>query len=76
MLKRMGVGVVTSFVSITCAITVEAVRVYHFESGAPLGINKLPYRSFFSADISVGVMAPQLFIQGAAECLTLVTGID
>ena len=75
MLSRMGVGVVASLISIICAITIEAVRIHRFESGTSLGINVLLYQSIFSVDISVGVMAPQLFIQGAAECLTLITGI-
>jgi len=67
----MGVGVVASLVSIICAIAVEVVRIHW----PLLGVNVLLYQSTFSVDIPVGVMAPQLFIQGAAECLTLITGI-
>ena len=56
-------------------ITIEAVRIHHFESGVPLGIKVLLYQSMFSVNIPIGVMAPQLFIQGAAECLILIMGI-
>jgi len=76
MLSRMGVGVVASFISIVCAITVEAIRIHQFDSGSSLGVNILLYQHTFFVDIPVGVMAPQLFIQGAAECLTLITGTD
>ena len=71
MFSRMGVGVVASLVSIFCAIAVEVVRIHW----PLLGVNVLLYQTTFSVNIPVGVMAPQLFIQGAAECLTLITGV-
>jgi len=76
MFSRMGVGVIASLISIICAISVEAVRIHHFNPGSQLGINVLQYQSIFSVDISVGAMVPQLVIQATAECLTLITGMQ
>ena len=75
MFSRIRVGMFFSFVSICCAIAVEAIRFHVFEhkSSSVLNINEFYIFKAFSVSVSVGIMAPQLCAQAVAECLTTVT---
>ena len=73
MFNRIGVGMFFSFVSIFCAIVVEAVRYHTNISSSEININDFQYFKVFSVSIPVGTMTPQLCAQAVAECLTLVT---
>jgi len=75
MFSRIKVGMFFSFVSISCAIAVEAIRFHVFEhtSSSVLNINEFHFFKVFSVSVPVGIMAPQLCAQAVAECLTLVT---
>ena len=75
MFSRIGAGMFFSCISILCAIIVEATRYHVFEhsSTSQLNINVFQYFQVFSVSIPVGAMAPQLWAQAVAECLTLVT---
>jgi len=75
MFGRIGVGMFFSFVSISCAIAVEAI---HFHVRQIQFCSEyqwvLHFQSFnFSVSVSVGIMAPQLCAQAVAECLMTVT---
>ena len=78
MFNRIGTGMLFSFVSISCAIVVEAIRFYVFEhnSSSVWNINDFQYFEVFSINIPVSTMAPQLCAQAIAECLTLVTSMN
>ena len=75
MFSRIGAGMFFSCISILCAIIVEATRYHVFEhsSTSQVNINVFQYFQVFSVSIPVEVMAPQLWAQAVAECLTLVT---
>ena len=77
MFSRIGAGMLFNFVSIFCAIVVEAIRYHTFEhsSTSVIRINEFQYFKVFSVSMSVGTMAPQLCAQAIAECLTLVTSM-
>ena len=67
-----------SFISISCAIVVEAIRFHTFQHNSnsdQLDINVFHYSKVFSVNIPVGIMAPQLFAFAVAECLTLITSM-
>ena len=76
MFSRIGIGMFASFISISCALTVEAVRYSKLSSQASsstLEVNIFTNEGVVSAPISVGVMAPQYVFQAVAECLALIT---
>ena len=64
------------FLSIICALTVEAIRYERFmsiKSNSVAYINKLHLVSLYAVDIPVGIMIPQFIVQAVAECLVLIT---
>ena len=76
MFSRIGIGMFASFISISCALTVEAIRYSKLSSQLPnstLEVNMFTNEGVVSARISVGVMAPQYVFQAVAECLALIT---
>ena len=76
MFSRIGIGMFASFISISCALIVEAVRYSTLSSqpsNSTLEVNIFSKEGVVSAPISVGVMAPQYVFQGVAECLALIT---
>ena len=73
MFSRIGTGMLTSLISISCALIVEVVRYSKLSSQQLLEVNLFGKEGVVSAPISVGVMAPQYFFQGVAECLALIT---
>ena len=73
MFSRIGIGMLTSLISISCALIVEVVRYSKLSSQQLLEVNIFSKEGVVSAPVSVGVMAPQYFFQGVAECLALIT---
>ena len=76
MFSRIGIGMFASFISISCALIVEAVRYSKLSSqpaNSTLEVNMFTNEGVVSAPISVGVMAPQYVFQAVAECLALIT---
>ena len=77
MFSRIGIGMFTSFASITCALIVEAVRYTTLKSQASnstLEVNIFaPGSRVVAAPVPIGVMTPQYVFQAVAECLALIT---
>ena len=76
MFSRIGIGMFASFISISCALTVEAVRYSTLRSqpsNSTLEVNIFSKEGVVSAPVSVEVMAPQYVFQAIAECLAFIT---
>ena len=79
MFSRIRIGMFASFISITCALIVEAVRNTTLKSqtsNSTLKVNIFTGSEedgVIAAPIPVGVMAPQYVFQAVAECLALIT---
>ena len=76
MLTRIGIGICISLLSITCALTTEAIRYNRFvreKSDSIVDLNGYQFSRIFAVDIPVGIMTPQFIVQAVAECLVLVT---
>ena len=76
MLRRIGIGICISLITIICAVCTEVIRYDRFmsaKSNSIVDVNEYRVSRHFAVDIPVGIMAPQFVIQAVAKCLVLIT---